>query len=66
MTKYIYILLLLPLLSWGQFFKYSTVYTSFSMGTSMSERENFIAIDRGYEDVTEINPYDYNLTIGIR
>ena len=60
------ILLFTPFLCIGQFFKYSTVYTSFNMGTSMIERENFIAIDRGYEDVTEINPYDYNLTIGIR
>jgi len=64
--KKLFILLLLPLLSFGQFFKYSTVYTSFTMGTSMVERENYIAIDRGYEDVTEINPYDYNLTFGIR
>jgi hypothetical protein len=32
----------------------------------MVERENYIAIDRGYEDVTKINPYDYNLTIGLR
>jgi hypothetical protein len=37
-----------------------------TMGTSMIERENYIAVDRGYKDVTEINPYDYNLTIGIR
>jgi hypothetical protein len=59
-------LLLLPLLSVGQFFKYSTLYTSMSMETSMLERENYIAIDKGYEDVTQINPYDYNLTIGIR
>ena len=60
------ILLMIPLLSVGQFFKYSTFYTSMSMETSMLERENYIAIDKGYEDVTEINPYDYNLTIGIR
>ena len=64
--KKLFILLLLPLLSFGQFFKYSTVYTSFTMGTSMVERENYIAIDRGYEDVTQINPYDYNFQIGIR
>ena len=48
------------------FFKYSTFYTSMSMNTSMIERENYIAIDKGYEDVTEVNPYDYNLTIGLR
>ena len=49
--KKLFILLLLPLLSFGQFFKYSTVYTSFTMGTSMVERENYIAIDRGYEEI---------------
>ena len=34
--------------------------------TSMIERENYIAVDKGYEDVTQINRYDYNLTIGLR
>ena len=48
------------------FFKYSTFYTSMSMNTSFVERGDYIAIDKGYEDVTQINPYDYNLTVGIR
>ena len=48
------------------FFKYSTFYTSMTMGTSFTEREDYIAVDKGYEDVTQVNPYDYNLTIGIR
>ena len=48
------------------FFKYSTFYTSMSMNTSYVENQNYIAIDKGYIDVTEVNPYDYNLTIGIR
>ena len=48
------------------FFKYSTFYTSMTMNTSMTERENYIAIDKGYEDITQVNPYDYNLTIGLR
>ena len=64
--KYLLLILLFPLLSTGQFFKYSTFYTSMSLGTSMVERDDYIAVNRGYEDVTEINPYDYNLTIGIR
>ena len=34
------------------FFKYSTFYTSMTMNTSMTERENYIAIDKGYEDTT--------------
>ena len=48
------------------FFKYSTFYTSMSMNTSFVESDDYIAVDKGYENVTEINPYDYNLTIGIR
>ena len=48
------------------FFKYSTFYTSMTMGTSMAEREDYVAFDKGYEDVTWINPHDYNLTIGLR
>ena len=62
------LLLLLPFISFGQidFFKYSTIYTSMSINTSMVEDEDYISIAKGYEDVTEINPYDYNLTIGIR
>ena len=62
-----YLLLLIPFISLGQidFFKYSTIYTSMSMNTSMIEDEDYISISKGYEDVTQINPYDYNLTIGI-
>lgn len=52
--------------SQGNFFKYSTFYTSMTMGTSFVEREDYIAIGKGYEDVTELNPYDYNLTVGLR
>ena len=48
------------------FFKYSTFYTSMNMNTSFVERDDYIAVDKGYENVTEINPYDYNLTVGIR
>ena len=66
MIKYIF--LLLPFLSLSQsgFFKYSTFYTSMSMNTSMIEDQDYIAVQKGYEDVTQINPYDYNLTIGLR
>ena len=67
-TKYIYALIIIFVMSGlftcnAQFFKYSTFYTSMSMGTSMTEREDYIAVNKGYEDVTEVNPYDYNLTI---
>ena len=38
------------------FFKYSTFYTSMTTGTSFTEREDYIAVDKGYEDVTQVNP----------
>ena len=72
-TKYIYALLIFVMAGLftcnGQiknFFKFSTFYTSMSMGTSMVEREDYVAVNKGYEDVTQVNPYDYNLTIGLR
>ena len=49
-----------------EFFQYSTFYTSMSMNTSFVEREDYRAINKGYEDITEINAYDYNLTLGVR
>ena len=63
-----YLILLIPFLSFGQidFFKYSTIYTSMNVNTSMVENQDYISIDKGYEDVTQINPYDFNLTFGIR
>ena len=69
-SKYIYALLIICILGLGtcqaQFFKYATFYTSMSMNTSMVEDEDFRAINKGYEETTQINPYDYNFTIGIR
>ena len=55
-----YFLLLIPFLSFSQidFFKYSTIYTSMNVNTSMVENQDYISIDKGYEDVTQINPYD--------
>ena len=66
MLKYIF--LLLPFLSFGQldFFKYATFYTSMSMNTSMVENQDYIAINKGYEDITQVNDFDYNLTLGLR
>ena len=66
MIKYLFILLPCLGFSQGNFFKYATFYTSMSMNTSMVENQNYIAVSKGYEDVTKVNPYDYNLTIGMR
>jgi hypothetical protein len=69
-TKYIYTLIMLVVFGLStcqaQFFKYATFYTSMSMNTSMIEDEDFIAINKGYEETTQINEYDYNFTVGIR
>ena len=63
-----YLFFLIPFLTFSQidFFKYSTLYTSMNIGTSMTENEDYISIAKGYEDVTQLNPFDYNLTIGLR
>ena len=69
MKKLIILLLLISTICTGQikdFFKYSTFYTSMTMGTSFTEDGDYIAVNKGYEDVTQVNPYDYNLTIGLR
>ena len=69
MKKIIIIFLFINICAQAQiknFFKYSTLYTSMTTGTSFTEREDYVAIDKGYENVTTVNPYDYNLTIGLR
>tara|TARA_R100000664_G_scaffold4352_1_gene8878 strand:+ start:692 stop:1726 length:1035 start_codon:yes stop_codon:yes gene_type:complete len=48
------------------FFKYATIYSSGSINTSMVEAQDYIAINKGYEETTQINAYDYNFQIGIR
>ena len=69
MKQIIILLLLVCTVSTAQikeFFQYSTFYTSSSMNTSFAEREDYRAVMKGYEDITQVNPYDYNLTIGLR
>ena len=71
-SKILYIIMMIVVFgistafSQGDFFKYSTFYTSMTMNTPFVERGDYIAIDKGYEDVTQVHPYDYNLTIGLR
>ena len=69
MKKLIILFLMISTICTSQvkdFFKYSTFYTSMTMGTSFVETEDYTAVNKGYEDVTQVNPYDYNLTIGLR
>ena len=66
-SKYLYSLLILLLVGLftcnAQFFKYATFYTSMSMNTSMIEDQDYIAVNKGYEETTQINPYDYNFKV---
>ena len=65
-SKILYIIMMIVVfgistaLGQGDFFKYSTFYTSMTMNTPFVERGDYIAIDKGYEDVTQVHPYDYN------
>ena len=69
MKKLIILLFMISTICTSQikdFFKYSTFYASMTTGTSFVEQEDYRAVGKGYEDVTVVNPYDYNLTIGLR
>ena len=69
MKRILLILCLISICAQAQienFFKYSTFYSSATVGSPFIEREDYIAIDKGYEDVTTIHPYDYNVTFGLR
>ena len=69
MKKLILILCLISICANAQiknFFKYSTFYSSASMSSPFVERNDYIAVNKGYEDVTRIHDYDYNVTFGLR
>ena len=69
MKKLILILCLISICANAQiknFFKYSTFYASASMSSPFVERNDYIAVDKGYQDVTRIHDYDYNVTFGLR
>ena len=51
-----------------KFFKYSTIYASGNIGQPLQEeqKEWFITQDGHLQDITEIYPFDYTISIGIR
>mgnify|MGYP003663905929 CR=1 FL=1 len=52
----------------GNFFKYSTIYFAGNVNSPLAEQPDF-SIDRltgEFVDLTEVNSYNYNLTIGLR
>ena len=50
------------------FFKYSTIYASGNIGQPLQEpnREWYVSQDNRLTDVTEIYPFDYTISVGIR
>ena len=48
------------------FFKYSTFYISSSVSSSTLEDGMFKVEDKVLIDITEVNPFDYNYTLGLR
>ncbi len=51
-----------------KFFKYSTVYSSASLGQPLQEpqREWYVTQSSRLTDVTEVYPFDYRISLGIR
>ena len=67
MKKLFFILLLITgVCSSQNFLKYSTFYTSGTIGSSTLEDGMFKIEDKELIDITEVNPYDYNFTVGLR
>ena len=67
MKKLFFLLLLFTSICSSQnFLKYSTFYASSTIGSSTLEDGMFKVEDKQLIDITEINPIDYNLTLGLR
>ena len=62
----LFFVLLTTICSSQNFFKYSTFYASSTIGSSTLEDGMFKVEDKQLIDITEINPIDYNLTLGLR
>ena len=62
----LFFVLLATVCSSQNFFKYSTFYASSTIGSSTLEDGMFKIENKQLIDITEINPYDYNITLGWR
>tara|TARA_R110000765_G_scaffold177912_4_gene283391 strand:+ start:8878 stop:9942 length:1065 start_codon:yes stop_codon:yes gene_type:complete len=62
----IFFVLVSTLCSSQSFLKYSTFYASSTIGSSTLENGMFQIENKELIDITQVNPYDYNLTIGLR
>ena len=59
----LFFVLLTTLCSSQNFFKYSTFYASSTMSSSTLEDGMFKIENKELIDITEVNPYDYNITL---
>ena len=67
MKNLLFLFVLICSTSFGQnFFKYSTFYVSSSMGSSTIENGQYKIENKELINITQVNPFDYNYTIGWR
>tara|TARA_R100001594_G_scaffold114982_1_gene149801 strand:+ start:312 stop:1337 length:1026 start_codon:yes stop_codon:yes gene_type:complete len=64
MIKYLF--LLLPLLSFGQFYKYSTIYAGASLNATAPAVETYQYLNNQLIETTNENGYNYRYQIGIK
>ena len=62
----VFLLFITTICSSQNFFKYSTFYASSTIGSSTLEDGMFKIENKQLIDITEVNPYDYNVTLGWR
>ena len=63
MLKYLF---LIPLLSFGQFYKYSTIYFSTSLNSTYQPIETYLYTNGQLVETTNDNSYNYRYAIGIK
>jgi len=66
MLKYLIYILLIPLLSFGQFYKYSTIYMGGSMNAIAPAIETYQYTNGQLIETTDNNGYNYRYQIGIK
>ena len=64
--KLVLFILLFPLLSFGQFYKYSTVYGGYSMNSTMQPVETYQYINNELIETTNEFGSNYRYQIGIK
>ena len=66
MIKYLIYILIVPLFSFGQFYKYATIYAGGSLSQSIPPVENYQYINNQLIETTNDIDYNYRYQIGIK